>query len=1125
VNSFPSDEDTSDQREPEFDDFAADLAICRRERDEAIQRTRDLEALVKSMRKRRTGKLTAPLRDLHGWWRRVKRARKARKRAKKLSREQWLAAPIERLLGAESETAPAAPPAVEFPPQPIPPVEPPLAAESETAPAAPPVVEFPSEPIPPVEPPLPAESEMADAPQPVATLAPTEPAAPAENPAARRLDELRAQALAEIGAEGPEVAVVIPCFNYGHFLTEAVESVLAQSYPHCRVVVVDDGSGDAHTVHICDSLASERVTVIHKTNQGLSAARNTGAANTDAPFLMFLDADDRLQPDAVAFKLWSLLRNPDAAYVYSSQRFFGDDNLVWEPQVFNGYDLLFANHPSVCALIRRSAYLATRGYSTGMVVGYEDWCHWLMLLARGLAGRRLRAPLFEHRRHGRTMTHEAHERRKLLHRKLWRHAPSLYTVDALSATKAQWRPAVSIAMPCFNNAIYLDETIASVRAQTTYDFELILVDDGSTDPAAITKLKEIEAVKDTFGFRVLVLWEPHRGLPGARNAAVARARGEYVYMLDSDDLIAPTTIEKLVLFAQLHPGPSFVYSAVRHFGAIEGICADVFDGERLKRENFLTGTSLLPRALYESIGGLDEALVDSYEDYDLWLRLLAAGHYGKLLNETLFSYRRHNRGNRSALEGRKTHEEMIATLHARHPSLYGGPEPDRATWKLFLPPRAADKIEAEAETLLTSVLADERGLERQSYRRRITPDMFSPRAWRREKLNILYLVPYFVCGGAERVDLDIVAGFVKQGHQVTLVAGERADQVWRERFEALSPDVFLLPELTDDADGVDAVIDYLMIARAVDVVFVRHSGIGYRLSERWRAITSQVRFVDLLHLHANGQDWVRASAICNDYLDKRIVITEDLKTYACDTYHLAAERFEVIYNGLDFDALPEPADHAQAKHRICNQFGLDPAKPLVGFCGRFAEQKDPLRWVEAFALAARDNPDLQGLLIGDGELEAYTKARAALLGVADKLVFGGYRDDAREIIAGFDVLLLTSLYEGLPTVVLEAMAAGVPAVATDVGGTRECFGGSISRLLPLSAPDADFADAIRAVLAELDRDPQTREECRARIRRQFDLGRMQEAYGKAIEAVAAGLDRKLRCEDYLDRLMERAPLG
>ena len=211
-----------------------------------------------------------------------------------------------------------------------------------------------------------------------------------------------------------------------------------------------------------------------------------------------------------------------------------------------------------------------------MVASLEDWCHWLMLLAAGHNGRCLRAPLFEHRRHGHTMTHYAQSRRRLSHRKLRQHSPSLYEIETLSALKARWRLAVSVVTPYYNSGEYIDETLAALQRQTTYDFEWIIVDDGSTDEAAIAKLKAIEADRSSYPFPIAVCWRSHQGAPAARNFGALQARGEYLFMLDSDDLIAPTALEKLVLFAQFQPSRRYVYSCVRHFGEITGTACDPF---------------------------------------------------------------------------------------------------------------------------------------------------------------------------------------------------------------------------------------------------------------------------------------------------------------------------------------------------------------------------------------------------------------------------------------------------------------------------------------------------------------------------------------------------------------------
>src|SRR5215217_7762241 len=97
-------------------------------------------------------------------------------------------------------------------------------------------------------------------------------------------------------AKVPLVTVVIPCYNQAHFLKEAIESVLKQSYAHYEIVVVDDGSTD-ETSEVASSY--EGVRLIRQENRGLAEARNTGIKHSEGDFLVFLDADDRLLPEAL----------------------------------------------------------------------------------------------------------------------------------------------------------------------------------------------------------------------------------------------------------------------------------------------------------------------------------------------------------------------------------------------------------------------------------------------------------------------------------------------------------------------------------------------------------------------------------------------------------------------------------------------------------------------------------------------------------------------------------------------------------------------------------------------------------------------------------------------------------
>ena len=124
------------------------------------------------------------------------------------------------------------------------------------------------------------------------------------------------------------VTVVIPCFNQAHFLAEAIESVRAQTYQAVELIVVDDGSDDNTTAV---AARYPEVRTVRQTNKGLAEARNAGLREASGRFLVFLDADDLLLPDAIADGAGALRQHPDAAFVYGHTKFAMDDGTLPPP--------------------------------------------------------------------------------------------------------------------------------------------------------------------------------------------------------------------------------------------------------------------------------------------------------------------------------------------------------------------------------------------------------------------------------------------------------------------------------------------------------------------------------------------------------------------------------------------------------------------------------------------------------------------------------------------------------------------------------------------------------------------------------------------------------------------------
>lgn len=145
-------------------------------------------------------------------------------------------------------------------------------------------------------------------------------------------------------------------------------------------------------------------------------------------------------------------------------------------------------------------------------------------------------------------------------------------------------------------------------------------------------------------------------------------------------------------------------------------------------------------------------------------------------------------------------------------------------------------------------------------------------------------------------------------------------------------------------------------------------------------------------------------------------------------------RFEVVYNGMDLERFKGAPDREEVR----SELGL-PGGPVYIHIGRFDPPKNHRRLVEIFAALSRRTPGSRLLLVGRGgnDLEDEARSRADELGVSDSIVFAGERDDVPLLLRAADLLIFPSLWEGLPGAVLEALASGLPVLASDLPGVVE----------------------------------------------------------------------------------------
>lgn len=269
-----------------------------------------------------------------------------------------------------------------------------------------------------------------------------------------------------------KVSVVIPSYNYGRFLQEAVESVLDQTFQDFEIIIVNDGSTD-DTVAVAERLIAEhprhRIRLISQENSGQPAVpRNLGISEAEGRYILPLDPDDKLAPTFLEKAVSILDTEPMTGVAFCHLQHFGDRHDIWNCGPFRLDVLAQDNVLSYCSLYRKEVWQQVGGYPLN-VKGHEDWDFWISVCERGWNGRLIPEPLFWYRKHGQSLLGSANERRRQLLAQIVLNHPDLYDEETRKQAEnilfpaeqpADSRPRVLIACTHFWPSIGGVEIIA-----------------------------------------------------------------------------------------------------------------------------------------------------------------------------------------------------------------------------------------------------------------------------------------------------------------------------------------------------------------------------------------------------------------------------------------------------------------------------------------------------------------------------------------------------------------------------------------------------------------------------------------------------------------------------------------
>jgi glycosyltransferase involved in cell wall biosynthesis len=364
-----------------------------------------------------------------------------------------------------------------------------------------------------------------------------------------------------------------------------------------------------------------------------------------------------------------------------------------------------------------------------------------------------------------------------------------------------------------------------------------------------------------------------------------------------------------------------------------------------------------------------------------------------------------------------------------------------------------------------------------------------------DRLTVLYLAPWVDLGGSDRNTVDLARWLDRDRYRLIVATTQESRNRRLPEIARYAEEVWPLTEIVPGGRMPSLLMD-IVAARGVDIVHIMNSRIGFQLLPDLSALPEPPGVLVQLHVEeADRSGYVRyVTTRYGNLVDQWSVSSRHLAGIVED-YGVLADRINVIYTGIDAEREFNPD--------LATPVSLEPDAFHVLYLGRWVDQKDPLLMLEiAEGLVAR-HPNVRVHAVGEGELEGMMRERIAACGLERHVLLHPTTSDVQSWLSACDVLLMTSVYEGLPLVLFEAMAMGAPSVAPALPANLELMGDAAGVLVS----PRDDVEAYVAALSDLIRNPDRvtaiGASARERVRAGFGLREMADQHGALYDSIAA----------------------
>jgi glycosyltransferase involved in cell wall biosynthesis len=659
-------------------------------------------------------------------------------------------------------------------------------------------------------------------------------------------------------------------------------------------------------------------------------------------------------------------------------------------------------------------------------------------------------------------------------------------------------PLISIVTPYYNAGKYFFQTYNCVENQTFPWFEWMIIDDGSTVQEDIELLDKLASADS----RIKVFHQDNSGVSSARNMGIRQASTDIVVPLDADDLIAPTYLELLYWALYYNTDCAWAYTDSVGFQNQEYVWEKPFSVRALKKNNFLTLTAAIRKTDILEAGLYDESEKFSYEDWGLWLQLLALGKKPVKVYDKGFWYRRVG-GGVSSVVREDTEKKRKALKRINNISV-----------------SVSDNIEARVFPIASPI---------NEYTKPKVSMWKESVFQKKDKVHIMMLLPWLVMGGADMFNLEVVKGLDRERYEFSAILTEHSENGWRQRFEDYMTDIFELPAFLEVKHYAEF-ISYFIISRKIDVIFLSNSYYGYYIIPWIKKEFPDVVLIDYVHMEEwywrNG-GFARTSGNIENIVDKTFVCNHRTQLILERNFGRSFGSVETLYIGVDknkFDASVYPYGVAKGRH------GIEKDRPLVLFPCRIHPQKRPFLMFEIARRIKKTVPDIAFLVVGDGPLLSELQTMVKQSRLEHTIFFAGSQNEMQPYYRDSFVTLICSLKEGLALTAYESCSMGVPVITSDVGGQAELIDETSGIVLPLLQSEGqDFNSSVydeKEIMQYVDaimhllKDKETYEmmciNCRKRVEEHFStevmIQRLNGQIQKFLQDEAMIKERKARAD-------------